>query len=90
MHCAFDLLELDGEDLRRQPIEVRKAILADLLDGALSTIVVNEHFEGDGAIVYRHACGLGCEGMVSSGSAPRMKSGRSALGSRSRTRMRRR
>jgi ATP-dependent DNA ligase len=25
VHCAFDLLELDGEDLRRQPIEVRKA-----------------------------------------------------------------
>jgi ATP dependent DNA ligase domain len=30
MHCAFDLLELDGEDLRRQPVEKRKALLARL------------------------------------------------------------
>ena len=29
--CAFDLLELDGEDLRRKPIERRKALLARLL-----------------------------------------------------------
>jgi ATP-dependent DNA ligase len=32
--CAFDLLELDGEDLRRQPLETRKAALARLLGGA--------------------------------------------------------
>jgi bifunctional non-homologous end joining protein LigD len=29
--CAFDLIELDGEDLRWQPVERRKAMLADLL-----------------------------------------------------------
>ena len=62
VHCAFDLIELDGEDLRRQGLEVRKALLADLLHGAHSTIVLNEHYEGDGAIVYQHACKLGCEG----------------------------
>jgi len=28
VHCAFDLLELDGRDLRRQPIEERKRLLA--------------------------------------------------------------
>ena len=43
VHCAFDLLELDGEDLRRQPIEDRKRRLATLLRGAHSTIVLNEH-----------------------------------------------
>jgi bifunctional non-homologous end joining protein LigD len=48
VHCAFDLLELDGEDLRRQPIEDRKRRLATLLRGAHSTIVLNAHFEGDG------------------------------------------
>jgi bifunctional non-homologous end joining protein LigD len=77
MHCAFDLLELDGEDLRRQPIEVRKALLADLLHGAHSTIVVNEHYEDDGAIVYRHACKLGCEGTVSKRLGSPYRSGRS-------------
>ncbi len=30
-----------------------------------STLVVNEHFETDGAIVFRKACRLGCEGIVS-------------------------
>ena len=49
VHCAFDLIELDGEDLRQQPIEDRKQRLATLLRGAHSTIVLNEHYEGDGA-----------------------------------------
>jgi bifunctional non-homologous end joining protein LigD len=51
VHCAFDLLELNGEDLRRQPIEERKWRLANLLDGSHLGLVLNEHFEGDGAIV---------------------------------------
>jgi bifunctional non-homologous end joining protein LigD len=52
LHCAFDLLELDGEDLRRQPIEKRKASLAKLLKGSHLSIMLNEHFEEDGAIVF--------------------------------------
>ena len=78
MHCAFDLLELDGEDLGRQSIEARKRRLAALLRGAHSTIVLNEHYEGDGAAVYRHACKLGCEGIVSKRLGSPYKSGRSA------------
>src|SRR5262249_35127009 len=54
--CAFDLLELDGKDLRREPIEKRKALLARLLKGQQVSIVLNEHFEEDGAAVYRAAC----------------------------------
>src|SRR5207247_4132560 len=56
VHCAFDLLELDGDDLRRQPIEKRKSMLAKLRRGSLLSIVFNEHFEQDGAIVFREAC----------------------------------
>src|SRR5262249_48012571 len=63
--CAFDLLELDGRDLRREPIEKRKALLAKLLKGQHVSIVLNEHFEDDGAAVYPAACQLGCEGIVS-------------------------
>jgi len=63
--CAFDLLELDGEDLRREPIEVRKATLKGLLRRARPGIAYNRHFEVDGTIVYEQACALGCEGIVS-------------------------
>ncbi len=63
--CAFDLLELDGEDLRREPIEVRKATLKGLLRRAQSGIAFNRHFEVDGIIVYQQSCALGCEGIVS-------------------------
>jgi ATP-dependent DNA ligase len=65
VHCAFDLLELDGRDLRREPIENRKHLLAKLLKGSHLSLVLNEHFEEDGATVYRAVCQLGCEGIVS-------------------------
>ena len=54
--CAFDLLELDGKDLRREPIEERKALLTKLLKASHLSIVLNEHFADDGASVYRAAC----------------------------------
>ena len=44
-HCAFDLLELDGRDLRGEPIEKRKELLAELLSGSQPTLVFNESFE---------------------------------------------
>jgi bifunctional non-homologous end joining protein LigD len=51
--------------LRRMPIEHRKHALAELLNGQRAGIVFNTHFEGDGAIIYKHAWQLGCEGIVS-------------------------
>jgi bifunctional non-homologous end joining protein LigD len=74
--CAFDLLELDGEDLRRTPIEERKRILAKLLSDAHQGIAFNEHYTGDGAIIYKHACALGCEGIVSKRLGSPYRSGR--------------
>jgi bifunctional non-homologous end joining protein LigD len=76
VHCAFDLLELDGRDLRREPIERRKTLLAQLLRGSHLGIVLNEHFEEDGAIVFREACKLGCEGIVSKRLGSLYRSGR--------------
>jgi len=79
--CAFDLLELDGRDLRRRPIEERKGLLAKLLhdrDSDLS-IVPNEHYEKDGEIVFREACKLGCEGIVSKRLGSTYRRGRSPL-----------
>jgi bifunctional non-homologous end joining protein LigD len=63
--CAFDLLELDGRDMRGLPIEERKAVLAKLLRKPSDGIALNEHYTSDGAIIYKHACALGCEGIVS-------------------------
>ena len=74
--CAFDLLELDGEDLRREPIETRKSTLKSLLRGKHEGIAFNAHFIADGAIVYRQACALGCEGIVSKRLGSPYRSGR--------------
>jgi bifunctional non-homologous end joining protein LigD len=74
--CAFDLLELDGEDLRREPIETRKSTLKSLLRGKHVGITFNAHFIADGAIVYRQACAFGCEGIVSKRLGSPYRSGR--------------
>ena len=75
--CVFDLIELDGQDLRRLPIEQRKRKLAKLVRGPHPGIVLNEHYEGDGDIVFQHACKLGCEGIVSKRLGSLYRSGRS-------------
>jgi bifunctional non-homologous end joining protein LigD len=75
--CAFDLLELDGEDLRALPIEKRKARLARLLKNPHAGIALNQHYDADGAIIFREACKLGCEGIVSKRLGSPYRSGRS-------------
>jgi bifunctional non-homologous end joining protein LigD len=75
---AFDLLELDGQDLRREPLEVRKRTLASLLHGSLPGLRLNEHLAHDGESVFRHACKMGLEGIVSKRLGSRYRSGRSA------------
>jgi len=77
--CAFDLVELDGKDLRREPIENRKVLLADLLRESHLSIVPNEFYEDDGAIVFREACKLGREGIVSKRLGSIYRRGRSPL-----------
>jgi ATP-dependent DNA ligase len=65
MLCAFDLIELDGCDLRGEPIEERKAELARLLADGPPNIVFNPVFGDPGPIIFEHACKFGCEGIVS-------------------------
>jgi bifunctional non-homologous end joining protein LigD len=53
---AFDLLELNGADLRREPLEVRKATLASILGKSRPGVRLNEHLEHDcGLTVFQHA-----------------------------------
>ena len=63
--CAFDVLELDGANLRPSPIEERKQHLAWILRLSHPGIALNATYNDDGVVIYEHACALGCEGIVS-------------------------
>jgi bifunctional non-homologous end joining protein LigD len=51
---AFDLIEFDGDDLRREPIERRKVLLIRLLTKASVGLQVNDHIVEPGDVVFRH------------------------------------
>ena len=74
---AFDLIELNGDDLRREQLERRKAALARLLARAGQGVQLNEHLEAEGPLVFEHACRMGLEGIVSKRKASWYSSGRS-------------
>ena len=62
--AVFDLLELDGDDVRRRPLLERKARLGKLIAKVSDGIEFVEHIEGDGADIFQAACKLGHEGIV--------------------------
>jgi bifunctional non-homologous end joining protein LigD len=65
VYQAFDLLHLDGHDLRPAPYLERKAALQALLDGAPAGLSYVDFLEGDGETIFAHACAMGIEGIVS-------------------------
>jgi bifunctional non-homologous end joining protein LigD len=67
VYCAFDLLYLDGRDLRAEPLMARKAALARLLGktGRAGRVRYVEDLEGDGPLILKHACAMHLEGVVS-------------------------
>jgi ATP-dependent DNA ligase len=64
-YFAFDLLELDGEDIARLPLVERKARLAALLKKPPAGIAHSDHEGGDGEAFRQAACKHGLEGVVS-------------------------
>jgi bifunctional non-homologous end joining protein LigD len=77
---AFDLIELAGEDRRRDTLEQRKRDLGRLLAGAGSGVLANKWVDGsecDGHTVFEHACSAGLEGIVSKRKDSRYIAGRS-------------
>lgn len=78
---VFDLLYLDGIDLRRAPILAREEALAALLSDLPrnSPIKLSEHVAGDAAKLMREACEVKLEGLVSKRVDGRYKSGRSTV-----------
>jgi bifunctional non-homologous end joining protein LigD len=71
---AFDLLYLNGYDLRKLPLSERKALLKKIIDK--TDIQFSESFEVDGGGMYKHACKTGLEGVVSKVRDSRYISGR--------------
>ncbi len=63
-YVAFDLLALNGKDVRRQPIEDRRAELERIVKGA-DAILFSEAIAAEGALVFAKACEMGLEGIVS-------------------------
>lgn len=77
-YFVFDLLHLDGHNLRDLPLLERKRILGELLSGlpAGSPIRLSEHMNGSGKTIFEHACKLGAEGIVSKLARGKYVSGR--------------
>jgi len=73
---AFDLLYLDGYDLRGVGFVERKQLLQRLLKEAPETFIYVEHVEADGEQILRHACRLGLEGLLAKRADAPYRSGR--------------
>jgi bifunctional non-homologous end joining protein LigD len=71
---AFDLLYLNGYDLRRLPLFERKVQLRKIISD--TDVQFSESFEVDGTEMYKHACKTGLEGVVSKVRDSRYNSGR--------------
>ncbi len=79
MHLAFDILELDGTDLRDLPLVERKRRLKALLRRQDDGLQFVEHLEGDGPAIFEAACQLGLEGIVSKRADSAYKAGPSKM-----------
>jgi bifunctional non-homologous end joining protein LigD len=77
-YFVFDLLHLDGRNLRGLPLVERKRILTALLEGnADEGLRLSEDIDGDGAHIFSKACDLGAEGIISKLGRAKYSSGRS-------------
>jgi bifunctional non-homologous end joining protein LigD len=76
VYYAFDLLHLDGYDLRALPLVARKALLESVLTDASPTLRFSSHFAESGEMILRHACRLSLEGIVSKLANAPYRSGR--------------
>lgn len=76
-YYLFDLLHLDGKDLRAKPLIERKERLRELLgDGRQAPLFYSDHIEGAGDKAYSHACDLRLEGIISKAADAPYRSGR--------------
>jgi len=84
---AFDILHLRATDLRPVELVGRRAMLKKLIRKAGPALIFSEHMAAEeGEAMFRHACALGLEGIVSKRLDKPYASGRCRAGSRSGTR----
>jgi bifunctional non-homologous end joining protein LigD len=78
-YFVFDLLHLNGHNLRNLPLLERKEILSEVLSDLPSngSIRISEHIAGEGETVFDNACSLRAEGIVSKLAQGKYVSGRS-------------
>ncbi len=77
-YFVFDLLHLNGHNLRNLALLDRKTVLADLLANASEFIRLSEHLETDGLQIFHKACELDAEGIVSKRAEGKYVSGRTS------------
>jgi bifunctional non-homologous end joining protein LigD len=78
---AFDMLVSDGDDIRNLPLTMRKASLARLVARRVDGIFLSDFERGEiGPDLFRHACLMGLEGLVSKRADSRYRGGRSRIG----------
>jgi bifunctional non-homologous end joining protein LigD len=78
-YFVFDLLHLNGRNLRGLPLIERKEILARLLVASPSELIrLSEHLDTDGATIFHKACELEAEGIISKRADAKYISGRTA------------
>ena len=78
LYYVFDLMYLDGADLRRLPLHTRKSALAALLNRAPRTgpLRLSESIAESGPVLLKHACKMGLEGIISKRDDAPYRSGR--------------
>ena len=78
IYCAFDLLYLDGRDLRHEPLRVRRQLLASIL-ADLPNVIVSETVEERGVEFFRAAVKHGLEGIIAKNSESPYREDRRSL-----------
>ncbi|WP_234936496.1 non-homologous end-joining DNA ligase [Sinorhizobium medicae] len=73
---AFDLLYLEGRDLRRLPLRERRRLLAPLVAGREGAVRLSEEVQADGDEFFRVACEHGLEGIIAKHVEKPYRSGR--------------
>jgi bifunctional non-homologous end joining protein LigD len=76
-YFAFDLLELDGQDLTQLPLTERKAKLAALIGDGHGRIRYSDHIVGNGEKLLSSFCDAGLEGVISKRADARYSGSRS-------------
>jgi bifunctional non-homologous end joining protein LigD len=88
VYYVFDLLYLDGRDLRTRPLLERKKLLRSIL-GRRADIRLSDHVEGDGVAFFRAAINKGLEGIIGKdGASPYREGARGAAWVKIKTRQR--